>query len=272
MRAAMCATALVALAAVFAIASASARAGVAPPPSTAGAFVAHCSQDAHRNVCTAQIMEVDISAFALRECTHLSSTNEKDVVPAVVDWLARHGETNKLPAADGILFALSKMWPCRTVEEIRGWVPKIPPPRFGWPVCGTVGRGIEYTLRPELNRVSLHSGLDLGNRAGIPVRAGASGRVSAVETREGYGLTIEIAHEKNYRTLYGHLQSASVGAGESVGRGQVIGMTGSSGGVPSPKLHFEVRRGKVLLDPAKYLEPDKTCQGPPAGKTAPRNP
>ncbi|MDC3416143.1 M23 family metallopeptidase [Aquibacillus sp. 3ASR75-54] len=62
----------------------------------------------------------------------------------------------------------------------------------------------------------------------------------------GYGNVILIAHSVNgtvYTTLYAHLDSMSVTAGQSVSKGQTIGKMGSTGNVTGPHLHFEVHKG-----------------------------
>ena len=43
--------------------------------------------------------------------------------------------------------------------------------------------------------------------------------------------------------------------GAQVARGQVIANAGSSGGVGSPQVHFEIRRGREAVDPMRYLGP-----------------
>lgn len=59
-------------------------------------------------------------------------------------------------------------------------------------------------------------------------------------------------------TAYAHLDSFKVSKGDQVKQGQVIGTVGSTGGVSSPQLHFEIRRGTKALDPQKYLGSQKS--------------
>ncbi|MEK7497873.1 MAG: M23 family metallopeptidase, partial [Patescibacteria group bacterium] len=62
-----------------------------------------------------------------------------------------------------------------------------------------------------------------------------------------------INHNNGYVTLYAHLQSAYVVAGQSVRRGDAIGKMGSTGRSTGPHLHFEVRRAGANLSPLNFL-------------------
>lgn len=116
--------------------------------------------------------------------------------------------------------------------------------KFQWPTDGVI------TQYP----VSYHMALDIANRAAPPVAAGDGGTVMlATCQRYGYGCHVIINHADGYQTLYGHLSSYNVNAGQSVGRGQVIGRMGSSGRSTGTHLHFEVRKNGVLLNPLSFL-------------------
>ena len=69
----------------------------------------------------------------------------------------------------------------------------------------------------------------------------------------GYGKIIILRHKKGYTTRYAHLSRMKVKQGERVKRGQVIGVSGASGKVTGPHLHFEVRRYNKLINPLKLL-------------------
>ena len=58
-------------------------------------------------------------------------------------------------------------------------------------------------------------------------------------------------------TAYAHNEALSVARGDAVKRGQVIARSGSTGSVDEPQLHFEIRRGRTPVDPARMLGPQK---------------
>lgn len=111
---------------------------------------------------------------------------------------------------------------------------------------------------------SLHGGVDFSGSGicGTPVYAVSDGYVvtSTAKMRNGkyisYGNYILIAHYNGLYTLYAHLSSRSVSAGQTVSQGQVIGTVGSTGNSSGPHLHFEVRtNGKFAsrVYPMNYL-------------------
>ena len=97
--------------------------------------------------------------------------------------------------------------------------------------------------------------VDIANRSAPPVVAGDAGTVSyAGCLRWGYGCHVIINHTGGYQTLYGHLSSYNISPGQKVGRGQIIGIMGSTGRSTGTHLHFEVRRNGVLLNPLSFLK------------------
>jgi len=123
----------------------------------------------------------------------------------------------------------------------------------------------DFALEPPLTYRGVfyphfHTGIDLAGPEGSPIHAAADGVVilaaSSVDGQGhlvGYGNYVVIAHGNGFVTLYGHLDSVAVHAGEAVRQGQIIGREGSNGWSTGPHLHFEIRHGGSLLDPAPYL-------------------
>ena len=113
-----------------------------------------------------------------------------------------------------------------------------------------------WRLHPVLGSLLLHSGRDLAAPEGTPVVATLDGTVVSSGLAGGYGLAIELEHERpSRRTLYGHLSELFVEPGERVRQGEVIGRVGSTGLSTGPHLHFEVREpsadGWVAVDPGE---------------------
>jgi len=128
--------------------------------------------------------------------------------------------------------------------------------RLLFPLIGSAvtTSNVGYRMHPVLGSWIMHAGRDLAAPEGTPVVAALSGRVVMSGTAGGYGLAIEIEHERpRRRTLYGHLSELYVREGDSVRQGEVIGRVGSTGLSTGPHLHFELRLpqdgGWVATDP-----------------------
>lgn len=139
--------------------------------------------------------------------------------------------------------------------------------RLLFPLIGTAPTtsSFGYRLHPLLGSWLLHSGRDLAAPEGTPVVAALSGRVVSSGLAGGYGLAIEIEHDRPHRrTLYGHLSEFYVQTGERVRQGEVIGRVGSTGLSTGPHLHFELRLprdgGWIAVDPGD-LDPGRAGLG-----------
>ncbi|HHU18955.1 MAG TPA: peptidoglycan DD-metalloendopeptidase family protein [Bacilli bacterium] len=116
-----------------------------------------------------------------------------------------------------------------------------------WPNGGTVTS--EYGMRhhPIYKVDKLHGGIDIGGNAGLEIRAAADGLVIGTydSGTTGFGRYIVIRHEEiNMTTLYAHLSSVNVTAGQTVNQGEQIGVMGTTGSSTGVHLHFEVFEGK----------------------------
>ena len=100
-----------------------------------------------------------------------------------------------------------------------------------------------------------HAGVDIGGWTGAPVRAADSGYVILATGgwNGGYGNHVIVDHGNGFISLYAHLNSIYVRAGESVARGQEVGSVGTTGNSTGPHLHFEIRYQGVPRNPMGYL-------------------
>ena len=102
-----------------------------------------------------------------------------------------------------------------------------------------------------------HRGTDFGAPRGTAVLAPADGKVAISTDRyDGgvrYGKVVVIEHASGTRTLYAHLDQRMVMAGERVRAGQRIALSGATGKVTGPHLHFEVSRQGAHIDPQALL-------------------
>lgn len=126
-----------------------------------------------------------------------------------------------------------------------------------------------------------HRGLDVTASIGTPVYAIADGIVtfsgfsSNDETpSSGYGNVVYLSHyekinELNVETRYAHLSQLFVNSNAEVKKGDLIGLSGNTGGSRIPHLHFEVLINNYAIDPLEFL-PDiqfKNTTGTPLGKS-----
>jgi len=99
----------------------------------------------------------------------------------------------------------------------------------------------------------IHRGVDLRAAVGTPVRAPRDAVVRTVRMASGYGLMVELDHGGGWVSLFAHLSRARVRVGQHVARGDVVAMSGDSGRVTGPHLHWELRHEGRALNPLDYL-------------------
>ena len=98
-----------------------------------------------------------------------------------------------------------------------------------------------------------HAGLDVAVARGTPVKASAHGQVLAVDDYFFNGKTIFVDHGNGLITMYCHLDRIDVKAGETVNKGQRIGLSGKTGRATGPHLHWSVVLNGVMVDPELFV-------------------
>ncbi|MFJ8448805.1 M23 family metallopeptidase [[Kitasatospora] papulosa] len=101
-----------------------------------------------------------------------------------------------------------------------------------------------------------HSGVDFQAASGSSVVAVGAGTVVEAGWGGAYGNNIVLKMKDGTYTQYGHLSSIGVSVGQSVGSGEQIGLSGSTGNSTGPHLHFEARTTPAYgsdMDPVAYL-------------------
>jgi murein DD-endopeptidase MepM/ murein hydrolase activator NlpD len=133
--------------------------------------------------------------------------------------------------------------------------PGADPSAYGmiWPTDGRLSSGFGYRRHPILGYSRLHAGLDIGNSYGTPIWSAAGGTVIYSGWRGGYGNAVVVDHGGGVSTLYGHMNERLVAEGDTIDRGEWVGLMGSTGLSTGPHLHFEVRVGGSARDPLVYL-------------------
>jgi len=99
-----------------------------------------------------------------------------------------------------------------------------------------------------------HMGVDLRANEGTKVHAVNDGRVVGTLNLSNYGKTVIIDHGLDIFSLYLHLSDFKVSSGQIVKRDQVIGLSGSTGYVTAPHLHFSMRVDQARVDPIAFIE------------------
>jgi murein DD-endopeptidase MepM/ murein hydrolase activator NlpD len=133
--------------------------------------------------------------------------------------------------------------------EPGGGEPSAGRPNFRWPVRGR----IISRFGPQANGPP-NDGINLGVPEGTSVKAAEDGVVVyAGNELKTYGNMVLLRHYNGYVTAYAHASELMVKHGDSVKRGQIIARTGQTGSASAPQLHFEVRKGKLPLDPTQFL-------------------
>lgn len=100
---------------------------------------------------------------------------------------------------------------------------------------------------------SIHKGMDFRAPVGTPVRAASSGTVVLAQPLYYEGNCVVLDHGLGLYTLSMHLSRIDVSVGQSVNTGDRLGLSGATGRVTGPHLHWAVRWQGAYLDPAKML-------------------
>ena len=117
------------------------------------------------------------------------------------------------------------------------------------PICTSMSRGYKRG----------HYGIDICNGPvtvkNKPAYAADGGVVVMAGWQPSWGRYVRIQHANGLMTGYAHLNSISVVKGQTVSKGQKIGLIGSTGNSSGPHLHFEVWRNGARVNPLNYVRP-----------------
>ena len=98
-----------------------------------------------------------------------------------------------------------------------------------------------------------HSGTDFRAPIGTPIIAANDGRIALVKERFYSGGTVLIDHGEGIYTCYFHMSAFDVEEGDIVQRGEILGLSGQSGRVTGPHLHFSARINGIQVDPLQLI-------------------
>lgn len=128
-----------------------------------------------------------------------------------------------------------------------------------WAHLGKINNEFGFRRNPFGGRsYEFHAGMDIDGERGDAIVAPANGVIVKAGWQGGYGNMIEIDHGNGLTTRYGHLSRVEVQNGDTVNRGQIIGLVGSTGRSTGPHLHYELRLGEKSINPRRFLPPEPT--------------
>ncbi len=147
-----------------------------------------------------------------------------------------------------------------TVQQTAGdmalHIPAIPPMNTD-PSTYRMSSPFGYRSDPLLGYTKRHTGMDFACPPGNPIYATGDGVVVLAKyDHSGYGRHVEIDHGFGYVTRYAHMSRLDVEEGQVVRRGDCIGLSGRSGRITGPHLHYEVIYRNNYVNPAWYMDLD----------------
>jgi murein DD-endopeptidase MepM/ murein hydrolase activator NlpD len=120
---------------------------------------------------------------------------------------------------------------------------------FRWPVRGRIISGFGKKPNGERN-----DGINLAVPEGTEVKAAEDGTIIyAGNELKSYGNLVLIRHGNGWVSAYAHNSELKVKRGQEVRRGETIAISGMSGGVTTPQVHFELRKDATPVDPLQHL-------------------
>ena len=112
-----------------------------------------------------------------------------------------------------------------------------------------------YFVGEEHVSNAVHFGYDLASTRSAPITSAAAGRVVFAAELGIYGNCVLVDHGQGVGTLYGHLSRVDVEPGQSVARGDTLGLSGDTGLAGGDHLHFAILVSGVYVDPLEWWDP-----------------
>ncbi|MCX5750489.1 MAG: peptidoglycan DD-metalloendopeptidase family protein [Candidatus Saganbacteria bacterium] len=150
-------------------------------------------------------------------------------------------------------FELEKLITKSTTERRKAGKKAVSTGKFEWPLRGRLTSYFGYRRSPFWGGRNFHTGLDIAAPYGSSIMAADGGEVIFSGWWDGYGKAVVIDHGDGLSTVYGHMSRIYADNGSKIGKGEVIGLVGSTGYSTGPHLHFEVRKNGKPTDPLKWL-------------------
>lgn len=126
------------------------------------------------------------------------------------------------------------------------------------PAHGRFSSDFGYRVHPISGHRKMHKGIDIAAPTGTSIYAAANGTVVFSGVKRGFGNVVEIDHGFGYLSRYAHASKLIVKEGQTIERGQLIALVGSTGASTGAHLHFEVEVDSTHVDPMAFLAPQIT--------------
>ncbi len=121
------------------------------------------------------------------------------------------------------------------------------------PVAGPMLTEFGRHRNPRFDTYTISRGITIKASEGTPAKAVYGGRVLFADWFRGYGRIAILDHGGGFYTLYGHLATLTVAAGEMLEAGATVGAVGETGSLEGPALYFEIRRHGRPEDPVPWF-------------------
>ncbi|MFF0273661.1 MULTISPECIES: M23 family metallopeptidase [unclassified Streptomyces] len=176
----------------------------------------------------------------------------KSAAPKAAESSAKNGDTPRASRGGERSAAPAASAPAAETST----APKSSTSSSGWvaPVSG--GMSTPYRASGSMWSSGYHTGVDFMASTGTTVMAVGPGTVYSAGDGGAYGNQVVIQHADGTFSQYAHLSSITVSAGQTVNGGDQIGLSGATGNVTGPHLHFEMRTGPEYgsdIDPISTL-------------------
>lgn len=208
------------------------------------------NEEVHTGIIPYNTMYVEDNTMAKGVSVMISAGEDGVENKIYNDVLLPDGNTEKkLASTETVTVKSDCVWRVGTSEDpVRAGTGS-----FIWPL-NDVSITSEYgDSRFEYDGSPYHYGIDLDGKRGDSIYASDGGKVIFSGYRGSYGLTVIIDHGGGLTTVYAHQSKLYVSEGESVYKGQLIGLIGSTGVATGSHLHFEVRVNGEDTDPTAYM-------------------
>jgi murein DD-endopeptidase MepM/ murein hydrolase activator NlpD len=124
---------------------------------------------------------------------------------------------------------------------------------LGAPVPGVLTSRFGWRNDPINDKRAYHRGVDIRGKKGSDVKATANGIVKLENYDRGNGRYVLVDHGNGFITKYAHLKKSLVIKGDTVERGQVIGLVGSTGRSTGPHVHYEIHYDDKIVNPTRFV-------------------
>ena len=124
-----------------------------------------------------------------------------------------------------------------------------------------VASGFGFRIDPIYKTKKFHYGMDFSGQTGVEIFATGNAKVVKIrKSRRGYGNQVTLDHGFGYVTSYSHLSKILVYRGQTVKRGEIIGLMGSTGKSTAPHLHYEVIKDGRKVNPIYFFYSDLSAE------------